>query len=201
MAAVSYYSTLIKQDIIGTNENISVSQAVSLNQFLQSIGQEKYIISSFNLWTSCRNQVTQPLRILKTRPDGEQVIETKVPQLSSYQIQNQLIGYTLDQLEFDQDSKFEYEILGNCQVQLILNIDDSVRDVLSNADQLKSTIELPKTPLDDEPQDFKEQETTRETEVKSVEKQAKVSKFIEQNELMILAILIAIGLISSIGNE
>lgn len=150
MAAITYYSTNIKQNIIGDNPNVTSSQPVPLNTLVKSLGTEKLVLNSFNLWSDNRLQLIQPVSVVKTKADGSQDKYTVFPQLDSFQVQNVLNNYSLNDLEFDQDSKFEYRILPNSKLQLTLNIDDSVRKYLSATEQLKQAENEAQTPQAEE---------------------------------------------------
>jgi hypothetical protein len=127
-----YYSALIKQDIIGSNTNVSTSQPSSpLKQLLNNVGNEKYVISSLNIWSDNFTQLIQPIKLIRKTIDGKEDSHTVVPSVDNYQKQSILNNISLDNFEFNEDTKFEYSLLGDTNVKLTLNFDEAARKKLS----------------------------------------------------------------------
>jgi hypothetical protein len=132
-----YFSTLIQSNIIDGNENVELTQTTQqFKELLNSLGTEKLVICSLNLWSNNRLQLIQPITFVKTMADGQESYFTKIPQLDSFQTENVLNNFNLNNYQFNEDSTLRYEILPESTIYLQLNFDGDDRDKLSLLTQL-----------------------------------------------------------------
>ena len=143
-----FFSVLIEENIYGDNENVTIEESnAPLNEIVNSLGQEKYIINSINIWSLNPDQIRQTLIINKSDPDGNSISVTKSPQLDSFQKQFQIQNYKINNVEFDQNTKFIYEILPNTEIRFTINIDDTTRRYLSSSSQLLQSLGITPNPF------------------------------------------------------
>lgn len=135
-----YYSTIIETDILGDTE-VKITETSSLNSFLNSLGQEKFIISSLNIWSDNESQLTQPITLIQNKPEGNVNQKLKIPSIDKYQSINILNDVKLGNFQFDEDSKFDYTILANTKIKLTLNMisDEEARKKLSYTKMLEKS--------------------------------------------------------------
>lgn len=132
-----YYGILIESNVIGGNPDIKVLDAsISFKSLMNSLGNGKMLLRSLDLWSDNRMQLIQSISFIRTKIDGTQDKITKVPQLDSFQTDNVLNNYEVGNIEFDENSKFEYELLPDTITRIILNFDEDVENVLSVSSQL-----------------------------------------------------------------
>jgi len=136
-----YTFTKIEEDLLGTDTTVTVTEEVSdLNSFIVSAGVEKKILRSLNIWSADIDQVRQPVTLIKTDSNGNEKSYSKVPQLDSYQFNNQLDEVELSNFEFDADSSISYSILPGKSIKMTLNMNPKVRKQLSMADILRANL-------------------------------------------------------------
>jgi hypothetical protein len=185
--ATEYDSTIADTNLLG-NTGIKLTETSSLNAFINSLGQEKYIISSLNIWSDNEAQLVEPITLIKSGPEGNITEDLKVPQIDSYQTINALNNYELKDWQFGEDNKIGYKILGNSIVKLTLNLSDSkeVKKSLSYTEMLKDAgaediLEAVKDEFG-----FKEPEKllkTQSSPAKKIEKPKVETSLISKNEL------------------
>jgi hypothetical protein len=126
----SYSAILIGTDYIGGAENVTVTESNgsgSLNQLLATVGNEKFIIDSFEIWSDDADQLMQPIGLIQLQPDGNAKTKYVVPQKSRYQIQNVLKNVSTSNFPLDENTRISYNILPSANVKLTLNINKNIR--------------------------------------------------------------------------
>jgi hypothetical protein len=125
----TFASILIGTGFIGS-DTVQVTEsngAGSLNQLLASVGNEKYIIDSFEIWSDDPAQLEQPIGLIHLSPDGNFSNKLVIPTKSVNQITN-VIKY-IDSANFplDENTRISYNILPNAVVRFTLNINQGAR--------------------------------------------------------------------------
>lgn len=126
----SFIPILIGTSYIGGSTEVQVVESNgtgSLNQLLATVGNEKYIIDSFEIWTDNIDQLMQPIALVRLSPDGNYKNFVVIPQKSIYQFQNVLKKIETNNFPLDENTRINYNILPNANVKLTLNINKSVR--------------------------------------------------------------------------
>lgn len=125
-----YSAILIGTDYVGGAESVTVSEsngAGSLNNLLATVGNEKFIIDSFQIWSDDADQLMQPIGLVQLQPDGNAKTKYIVPQKSRYQIQNVLKNVSTSNFPLDENTRISYNILPSANVKLTMNINKNIR--------------------------------------------------------------------------
>jgi hypothetical protein len=127
-----YYSTVIDSNLLG-DTGIKITETSSLNAFINSLGQEKYIICSLNIWSDNELQLVEPIKLVKSGIEGNVIEDLKIPSVDSYQVINALNKIKVDNWQFDEDCRLDYAIRAYTIVKITLNLscEEGAREMLS----------------------------------------------------------------------
>jgi hypothetical protein len=126
----AYNAILIGTDYIGGSDSVKVTEsngAGTLNQLLATVGNEKYIIDSFEIWSDSPDQLMQPIGLANFPPNGNSSNRYLIPQKSRYQFQDVLKGLDTNNFPLDENTRITYNIFPNANVRLTMNINKSIR--------------------------------------------------------------------------
>jgi len=128
-----YTATLISvNNIGGTDVTLQESNgAGTLNQLLATVGNEKLIIDSVDLFSTSVSQVQQPIEFIKKGINGNEKNIVRIPNLDVYQLNNTITGLKTKKFSIDEDTYINYVIEGNSNIRITLNINKEAREVLS----------------------------------------------------------------------
>jgi len=126
----SYTPILIGTNYIGASGEVTVSEANgdgSLNQLLSTVGNEKFIIDSFEIWSDSTDQLQQPIQLTQLKADGNHKVKNVVPQKCVYQFGNVLKDLKTGNFPLDENTRISYNVLANTNTKMTLNINKDIR--------------------------------------------------------------------------
>ena len=129
----TYNAVLIGTGFIGS-DNIQITEANgdgSLNQLIANVGNETYIIDSFEIWSDDIDQLHQPIGLLQVEPNGNACGHYIVPQKPLDSISNVLKDMKTNNFPIDENTRISYNVNPGATVKLTLNINKDVRNDFS----------------------------------------------------------------------
>jgi hypothetical protein len=128
-----YSATVISvNNIGGTDVTLQENNGVgTVNQLLATVGNEKLIIDSVDIYSTNKSQIEQTIEFIKHGINGNEKNFVKSPILNTYQLNNTIKNVKTKKFSIDEDTTINYTILGNTNVKLTLNINKEARKVLS----------------------------------------------------------------------